>query len=118
MKKIEHEYGGKKTNEVRAENEPEQRSLTTILGVRLPDGRTFQVAGTEEDLELLLELLARIPKEEKGSGVLVTIDDDAVYRSSTGEEVVRIPHGNAVQVPDVRPQLAALIKHTRTKETA
>ena len=50
-------------SEIRAEGAQrvvEQR-LTTILGVRLPDGRTFQVAGAEEDLELLLELLAQIP---------------------------------------------------------
>lgn len=105
-------------NGIRAEDALAEQHLTTILGVRLPDGRTFQVAGTEEDLELLLELLARIPKEEKGSGVLVTIDDDAVYCSSTGEEVIRIPRGNAVRVPDVRPQLEELIKHTRTKEPA
>ena len=78
------------------------QTLTTILCVRLPDGRTFQVASTEEDIDLLLGLLALLPKEAKGDGVLCTIDDDAVYGSSTGKEVLRIPHGNAVQVPDIR----------------
>lgn len=93
------------------------QTLTTILGVRLPDGRTFQVSGTQEDLDLLLGLIALLPKEMKGDGVLCTIDDDAVYGSSTGKEVVRIPHGNAVQVPDVRPRLDKLIKETRKEKT-
>lgn len=91
------------------------QTLTTILGVQLPDERTFQVSGTEEDLDLLLGLLALLPKEEKGKGVLVEIEDDAVYGSSSGKEVLRIPHGNAVQVPDIRPQMKKLIKETEAQ---
>jgi hypothetical protein len=88
------------------------QTLTHTLGVRLPDGRTFQVSSTEEDLDLLLGLLVLLPKEERGKGVLVTIDDDMVHCSSTGKEVFRVPHGNAVQVPDIRPQMQKLIKET------
>mgnify|MGYP003395148570 CR=1 FL=1 len=74
--------------------------LTDILVVRRPDGTTFQVAGTKESLDLLCDLIQEIPKEIQGKGTLVEIDDDAIYTASDGREVLRVPHGNAVEIPD------------------
>ena len=91
------------------------QTLTHIMGVRLPSGKTLQVAGTQEDLDLLCVLLAGVPAEVKGRGVIVEIDDDIVFRSSSGKELERIPHGNAVQVPDIRPQMKKLIKETEAQ---
>ena len=78
------------------------QTLTNILVIRRPDGTTFQVAGTNESLELLATLIKEIPKEVRGEGILVGIDDDSVYSNSDGAEVLRIPHGQAITIPDAR----------------
>lgn len=78
------------------------QTLTDILVIRRPDGTTFQVAGTKEDLELLCEMMKELPKEVRGEGTLVEIDDDAIFEASDGREIMRISHGNSIEIPDAR----------------
>ena len=77
-------------------------SVSHILVISPPGADPFQVAGDEEGINRIVDLLASVPKETKGDGWILTLDTDAVYCNSDGEEIRRIPGFNSPRVPDCR----------------
>lgn len=76
--------------------------LTEILVVERPDGSVFQVAGDNDGIAQLVQLIKLVPLSERGHGWTYLIEDDQVLENSDGREILRIPGGNRVYVPDGR----------------
>jgi len=80
----------------------ERIAVEEILVIHRPDGTTIQLAGTKSDVSVLCEIMNLIPKELRGDGWRHELEMDASYVNSEGKEIMRVPNGNAVYVPDAR----------------
>jgi hypothetical protein len=80
--------------------------ITHVMVIKRPDGAVFQLAGSKDDLDMLVDVMRKVPKKHRGEGWVHEIDGDQVYVNSDDEEILRVPGGQWVTVPDVRPMYA------------
>lgn len=80
-----------------------QQNLTTIMVIKLPDGKLIQVAGDQESITFLIRLLSHVPEADRGHGWWYEPEQDAHFVKDDGEVFSTIPGGNIVRIMDLRP---------------